>query len=316
MTGTDRLIAIAGFSCLMTACPAPRLTPITINPDSACRISIELGGNGEASFPPLSFSPDGRFLAAATDPGAANDRPVVDGQIWVYDLEHADRVGVRIDGTAKGGYYYARWSPDGATLAVVTLDHVDLVTPSGFHLRNLPGPLGMELSRLAYGTDGQTLAVAGNDDVLFFLDVASSRLIDGDVFHTRITDIEPRDDGFVVFHQRGDKLRRSFIVPGRRPERMPDLEVKAEGTITVFDSQDVVVHDVELGARLIVRTQEYLLLPGVRGGGPDLLVNADGFRLSRDRRRLAFAKVSCGQSACTGSLRVMQCTGLPPATPL
>src|SRR5207245_210236 len=155
--------------------------------------------------------------------------------------------------------------------------HVALLSAAGDHLRDFRGPLGMQLARLAFSADGKTLAVSGNDNVLFFIDLADGKRIDGDVFRARITDIEPSGDGFLVFHELGEKLHRAFITPGQRPMHRPDVAVKAEGSVSVADDKDVIVHDPELGARLMVRTEEFLLLPGVRGGSRDLIVNAEGF---------------------------------------
>jgi hypothetical protein len=304
-------LAMTAIALLLSGCPPATLVPVTDNPESACRFAMPIAENGTDSFPPFSFSPDGLDVVAAADVGAVSGREVVDASIWVYDLTHASRYRITVHGTAPGGFYHARWSPDGAIIAVATSDHVALVTPDGDHVRDLPGPFGVSLSDLAFSADGKTLAVSGNDNLLFFLVVGNGKQIDGDVFKTRIKGIEAEGNGFLVFHEQGDRLRRSYIEPGRPPVRRPDLDVKVEGVVTEIDAQDVIVHDPELGARLVVKTGEHLLLPGVRGGNADLLVDAQGFRLSADRKHLAFSKVTCGQAGCSGRLRVMQCRGLP-----
>jgi dipeptidyl aminopeptidase/acylaminoacyl peptidase len=306
-----RFIACA-LALLLTGCPrSPKLVAVTINPESACRFALDVSEDGRDTFPPFSFSPDGRYLVASADAGALDDRPVVQGHIWIYDLDRVDRTRIRMHGSARGGVYYARWSPSGQSIAVVTSDHIETISPDGTFLTHVPGPLGMELSRLAFSADGNTLAVSGNASVQYFVDVATGAQIDGDIFKAKITDIEPEEEGFIVFHEEGEKLHRSFVAPRRPPVRRPDLVVRKDGTVTVISSHDAIVHDPQLGARLVVRSSEHLLLPGIRGDTKDLLVNAEGFRLSRDRKRLAFAKVVCGQERCEGSLRVMQCEGLP-----
>ncbi len=169
----------------------------------------------------------------------------------------------------------------------------------------------LENLQLAFSENGKTLAVAGAGGVVYFIDLVTGARIDGDVFPARVWAIEPWREGFVVFHQDRAKTHRSYIGPGGPRSPRPDLVLRAHGETTVADAETVIVHDPELGVRLVVESREHLLLPGIRGGGGEFLVDAQGFRLSRNRRRLAFARVACTQKGCQSTLRVTQCAGLP-----
>lgn len=307
------LAAAAALAASSAGCPrSPAVVPVTLNPEATCRFAVELAEDGRDTFPPISFSPDGTRLVAAADPGAHPDRAVVDGHVWIYDLERVRRTALPVHGAVKGGFYTARWSPDGRAIAVVADDRVEVLEPGGEVIARFNAPLGLALNRIGWSADARHLAVAGSDGVLYFVAVATGVRTDGDVYPARIEQIEALEDGFLVFHSEAGRLHRSYTRPGRRPDHRPDLVVRTRGTLSVVDAETAIVHDPQLGARLIVRSEEVLLVPGIRGGGGDLLVNAQEFRLSRDRLRLAFARVTCAAARCTSAARVMRCEGLAP----
>jgi WD40 repeat protein len=125
----------------------------------------------EAGLPPevrtLSFSPDGKFLAAASG------EPEDPGLLTVWEVATRKP---RFTHREKKGIPSVAFSPDGKVLAVGTFDEncrlLDAAT--GALLALLPGH-GQGARAVAFSPDGKTLAVGSYDHAIHLWDLAARR---------------------------------------------------------------------------------------------------------------------------------------------
>ena len=105
----------------------------------------------------VAFSPDGRWLAAAT--GVAGLR----GEALLWDLKNGARVGTFATGH-RDTLYGVAFSPDGATLATAGYDRIIQLwdRKTGKLLRTLEGHNG-PVHDIAFSPDGEVIVSAGGD---------------------------------------------------------------------------------------------------------------------------------------------------------
>jgi WD40 repeat protein/transcriptional regulator with XRE-family HTH domain len=138
-----------------------QLWDVTVDPPSL--VGVLTGPTAQIEW--LTFSPDGRYIAAASD----------DARAWLWDADDPDAPGRPLTGHTNYIYMVA-FSPDGRTLATASIDNTgrlwDISDPQA------PAPLGdpfvsadTYVASVAFSPDGRLLAAGVGDSTIRLFDV-------------------------------------------------------------------------------------------------------------------------------------------------
>ena len=165
----------------------------------------EIAPNDDHAFVDLSFSPDGRLLAAAN----------LDGTAKVWHLASGER---RLTLPIGGLVVAVAFSPDGRLLVTAGSDGTVRVwdVATGEEIQSFEGNVGTIMS-VAFSPDGKRLASAGSDNTTRLWDVSTGRevlVLTGQTLG--LTDVSFSPDGTRLATSSHDGTVRVYVLPIRQ----------------------------------------------------------------------------------------------------
>jgi WD40 repeat protein len=200
---------------------------------------------------------------------SAEDHPR--GFEW-YRLERLSRGEPVILRDHDGDVYFARYSPDGATLATCGKDGtVRLRDPASGQTRRVLGPVGTELNGLALSPDGSRLAACGDDSVIRVWELAagSEPVLTINAHHGReaVGVLYTPDGRWLISYGRDGEIRRWDAATGELTaswsayvgREVESAAIANQGTILVVGGRDpgAYVHDWSKGVRFRCLDERY-----------------------------------------------------------